>query len=353
MGARVGRRRAPELFRVRGARPSRARARRVAGRHSREPGLRELREPLRQCRPANQLLQPGPGLGFARRRRLRAGQRRRCGGGLLDRTVAEPSVILPVALTIAGSDSGGGAGIQADLKTFAVLGVHGTSALTAITAQNTRGVTDILELPTSLIREQIAVVVDDIGVHAAKTGMLSSAAIIATVADAVQRYQIRNLVVDPVMVAKGGAKLLRDDAVTAMRDLLMPLAAVVTPNLPEAQVLLGREITTLDERRRAARDLVAMGARSAVVKGGHAEGDVVDVFFDGRQLIELSAERIETPNTHGSGCVFSAAITAGIALGMEPLEAVRLAKTIITPAIRRLIQIGHGHGPGHPWFAQT
>ena len=259
---------------------------------------------------------------------------------------------MPVALTIAGSDSGGGAGIQADLKTFAVLGVHGTSAITAITAQNTTGVTDILELPTSLIREQIAVVVDDIGVHAAKTGMLSSAAIIATVADAVERYGIGNLVVDPVMVAKGGAKLLRDDAVTAMRDLLMPLAAVVTPNLPEAQVLLGREITTLDERRRAARDLVAMGARSAVVKGGHAEGDVVDVFFDGRQLIELSAERIETPNTHGSGCVFSAAITAGIALGMEPLEAVRRAKKFITQAIANSIEIGHGHGPVNPWFAQ-
>ncbi len=259
---------------------------------------------------------------------------------------------MPVALTIAGSDSGGGAGIQADLKTFAVLGVHGTSAITAITAQNTTGVTDILELPTSLIREQIAVVVDDIGVHAAKTGMLSSAAIIATVADAVERYGIGNLVVDPVMVAKGGAKLLRDDAVTAMRDLLMPLAAVVTPNLPEAQVLLGREITTLDERRRAARDLVAMGARSAVVKGGHAEGDVVDVFFDGKQLIELSAERIETPNTHGSGCVFSAAITAGIALGMEPLEAVRRAKKFITQAIANSIEIGHGHGPVNPWFAQ-
>jgi len=261
-------------------------------------------------------------------------------------------VKMPVALTIAGSDSGGGAGIQADLKTFAVLGVHGTSAITAITAQNTTRVTDILELPTSLIREQIAVVVDDIGVHAAKTGMLSSAAIIATVADAVERYGIGNLVVDPVMVAKGGAKLLRDDAVTAMRDLLMPLAAVVTPNLPEAQVLLGREIATLDERRRAARDLVAMGARSAVVKGGHAEGDVVDVFFDGKQLIELSAERIETPNTHGSGCVFSAAITAGIALGMEPLEAVRRAKTFITQAIANSIEIGHGHGPVNPWFAQ-
>ena len=258
---------------------------------------------------------------------------------------------LPVALTIAGSDSGGGAGIQADLKTFAVLGVHGTSAITAITAQNTTGVTEILELPTSLVREQIRVVVEDMGVQAAKTGMLSSAAIIVTVADAVERHQIRHLVVDPVMVAKGGAKLLRDDAVAALRDRLMPLAAVVTPNLPEAEVLLGRSIKSIEERGRAARDLVAMGARAAVVKGGHAEHDVVDVFFDGSQLVELSAERIDTPHTHGSGCVFSAAITACIARGFAPLDAVREAKTFITQAIANSIEIGHGHGPVNPWFA--
>jgi len=260
-------------------------------------------------------------------------------------------VKLSVALTIAGSDSGGGAGIQADLKTFAVLGVHGTSAITAITAQNTTGVTEILELPTSLIREQIRVVVEDMGVQAAKTGMLSSAAIIATVADAIERHQIRNLVVDPVMVAKGGAKLLRDDAVAALRDRLMPLAAVVTPNLPETEVLLGRTIKSIEERRRAARDLVAMGARAAVVKGGHAEHDVVDVFCDGSRLVELRAERIDTPNTHGSGCVFSAAITAGIARGIAPLDAVREAKAFITQAIANSIEIGHGHGPVNPWFA--
>ncbi len=257
---------------------------------------------------------------------------------------------LPIALTIAGSDSGGGAGIQADLKTFAALGVHGTSAITAITAQNTTGVTDILELPTSLISAQIAAVVDDIGVQAAKTGMLFSAAIIATVADAIERYAIRNLVVDPVMVAKGGAKLLRDDAVTALRERLIPLAAVITPNLPEAQVLLEREIRSLDERRQAARDLVAMGARIAVVKGGHAD-DVTDVFFDGSQLVELEAKRIDTPNTHGSGCVFSAAITAWLARGADPLAAVREAKTFITQAISDSIQIGHGHGPVNPLFA--
>jgi len=259
------------------------------------------------------------------------------------------SLKLPVALTIAGSDSGGGAGIQADLKTFAMLGVHGTSAITAVTAQNTLGVSEILEMPTSLIREQIAVVVEDIGVQAAKTGMLSSAAIIATVAEAVTRYEIAKLVVDPVMVAKGGARLLRDDAVSALRERLIPLAAVVTPNLPEAQVLLGREIRTLEERRAAARELVAMGARAAVVKGGHAD-DVIDVFFDGSQIVELRAERIETTNTHGSGCVFSAAIAAWLACGAEPLEAVRQAKTFITLAIANSIEIGRGHGPVNPAF---
>jgi hydroxymethylpyrimidine/phosphomethylpyrimidine kinase len=258
---------------------------------------------------------------------------------------------IPVALTVAGSDSGGGAGIQADLKTFAVLGVHGTSAITAITAQDTTGVTDILELPTRLIREQIAVVVSDIGVQAAKTGMLSSAAIIHAVADAIVDLHIPNVVVDPVMVAKGGAKLLHDDAVAGLRHLLIPLAAVITPNLPEAEVLLGRPIQTLEERRAAARDLVAMGARAAVVKGGHADGDATDVFFDGSHMVEVSADRISTKNTHGSGCVFSAAIAAHLARGAEPLEAVREAKTFITEAIANSLEIGHGHGPVNPMFA--
>jgi hydroxymethylpyrimidine/phosphomethylpyrimidine kinase len=256
---------------------------------------------------------------------------------------------LPVALTIAGSDSGGGAGIQADLKTFAALRVHGTSAITAITAQNTTGVTDIFELPASLILKQIAAVVDDIGVRAAKTGMLSSAAIIATVAGAVRDHGIRMLVVDPVMVAKGGARLLRDDAVDAMREHLVPLAAVITPNLPEAQVLLDRSLETLEDRRQAARDLVAMGARVAIVKGGHAD-DAIDVFFDGSQMVELRGERIETANTHGSGCVFSAAIAAWLARGADSLRAATEAKTFITQAIANSLEIGHGHGPVNPMF---
>lgn len=260
---------------------------------------------------------------------------------------------IPVALTIAGSDSGGGAGIQADLKTFAVFGVHGTSAITAITVQNTVGVTDVLELPVRLIQEQIAAVIEDIGVQAAKTGMLSSSEIIDAVAAAITQHRLRNLVVDPVMVAKGGAKLLRDDAVEALRRRLLPLAAVVTPNLPEAEVLLGRRITTLRERREAARDLVALGARAAVVKGGHAETDVTDVYWDGSQLVELPAKRVETSNTHGSGCVFSAAIAAGLAKGREPLEAVRDAKAFISRAIENSLEIGHGHGPVNPMFEQT
>ncbi|MGH7763512.1 MAG: bifunctional hydroxymethylpyrimidine kinase/phosphomethylpyrimidine kinase [Candidatus Dormibacteraceae bacterium] len=257
---------------------------------------------------------------------------------------------LPVALTIAGSDSSGGAGIQADLKTFAALGVHGTSAITAITAQNTLGVTDILELPASLITAQIAAVVGDIGVQAAKTGMLSSSIIIEAVAAAIERHRIGLVVVDPVMVAKGGARLLREEAVDALRTRLVPLAAIVTPNLPEVEVLVGRAVNTIAQRRRAARDLVAMGARAAVVKGGHAEDDVTDVFWDGRDMVELRGTRITTANTHGSGCVFSAAITAALASGAEPLAAVRQAKEFIQGAIGAAIEIGHGHGPVNPMF---
>ncbi len=257
---------------------------------------------------------------------------------------------LAVAMTVAGSDSGGGAGIQADLKTFAVLGVHGTSAVTAITAQNTVGVTDIFELPPRVVRAQIDAVVEDMGMAAVKTGMLSSAEIIETVASAVRDHRLDLLVVDPVMIAKGGARLLRDDAVDAMRTLLLPLAAVITPNLPEAEVLLGRSIATLDERRDAAQELVRLGARAAVVKGGHAEGDAVDVYADAGHMFELSSARIQTESTHGSGCTFSAAIAAHLALGLDAPDAVRRAKAFISSAIEFGIDIGHGHGPVNPMF---
>jgi len=257
---------------------------------------------------------------------------------------------LPVALTIAGSDSGGGAGIQADLKTFAALGVHGTSAITAITAQNTVTVTEILALPLSLVVAQIDAVVTDIGVQAAKTGMLVSSEIIEAVATAIEAHGIRNLVVDPVMVAKGGAKLLRDDAIEALRTRLLPLAAVITPNLPEAEVLLGRRIRSIEERKEAARDLVSLGPRAAVVKGGHAEGAATDILWDGSEMVFLHAARVQTTNTHGSGCVFSAAIAAGLAKGLDPIEAVRQAKKFITAAIEHSLEIGHGHGPVNPLF---
>ncbi len=258
---------------------------------------------------------------------------------------------LPVALTIAGSDSGGGAGIQADLKTFAAMGVHGTAAITAITAQNTVTVTEIHEVPVRVIRAQIDAVVEDIGVQAAKTGMLASSEIIEAVAAAIEAHAIRNLVVDPVMVAKGGARLLQSDAIAALYRYLLPLAAIVTPNLPEAEVLLGRPIATLAERCKAARDLVALGPHAAVVKGGHAGGDATDVYWDGREMVELKARRIPTNNTHGSGCVFSAAIAAGLAKGESPLEAVRHAKAFITSAIEQSLELGKGHGPVNPTFA--
>ena len=180
--------------------------------------------------------------------------------------------------------------------------------------------------------------------------MLASSRIIEAVAKAIAAHAISNLVVDPVMVAKGGAKLLRDDAIDALRARLLPLAAVITPNLPEAEVILGRVIRTLDERRDAARELVALGPRAAVVKGGHAEGDVTDIFWDGSQMVELAGLRIATSNTHGSGCVFSAAITAGLARGLDPLTAVREAKEFISGAIESSLEIGGGHGPVNPMF---
>lgn len=258
---------------------------------------------------------------------------------------------IPVALTIAGSDSGGGAGIQADLKTFAAFGVHGTTAITAITAQNTRTVSAIHEVPVRMIRAQIDAIVEDIGVQAAKTGMLASAEIIEAVSAAIQEHGIRNLVVDPVMVAKGGARLLHSDAIAALYRYLLPLAAVLTPNIPEAEVLLGRPLKTLDDRRQAARDLVALGPRVAVLKGGHAEASAaIDIYWDGVEMVELTARRVATNNTHGSGCAFSAAIAAGLAKGEDPLEAVEAAKAFITAAIEHSLELGSGHGPVNPGF---
>jgi hydroxymethylpyrimidine/phosphomethylpyrimidine kinase len=259
-------------------------------------------------------------------------------------------VKIPVALTIAGSDSGGGAGIQADIKTFAALGVHGTSAITAVTAQNTLTVTDILEVSPGMVTAQIDAVMSDFEVMAAKTGMLASSKVIEAVAAAITKHGIPNLVVDPVMIAKGGASLLRDDAIGALRVLMLPLATVITPNLPEAEVILGRLVRTLDDRKQAARDLVALGAHAAVVKGGHSEDDVTDIYWDGIEMVELTGTRFPTTNTHGSGCVFSAAIAAGLAKGLEPLAAVKGAKEFISGAIEHSLELGFGHGPVNPTF---
>jgi hydroxymethylpyrimidine/phosphomethylpyrimidine kinase len=256
--------------------------------------------------------------------------------------VARP---VPKAMTIAGSDSGGGAGVQADLKTFAALGVYGTSVLTAITAQNTVGVTAVHEIPTDVITAQIDAVISDIGASAVKTGMLSSSNIVLVVAAELERHRVGNLVVDPVMVAKSGDSLLREEAVEALRTRLVPLAAVVTPNIPEAEVLTGMTITTSADVRRAAEAVVAMGAASVVVKGGHLEGPATDLFYDGSRFQEFTAERIDTVNTHGTGCTFASAVAAGLATGMNTVEAVGQAKEYVTEAIRRSFAVGAGHGP--------
>ena len=252
---------------------------------------------------------------------------------------------MKVVLTVAGSDSGGGAGIQADLRTFAAHGVHGTSAITAVTAQNSVAVLDWVALDPRMVVAQMEAVASDMPVAAAKAGMLATAAIVSAVAAALERLRLPLVVVDPVMVAKSGDRLLDRDAETAYRERLLPLATVVTPNLPEAESLLGRPVRTLAEMREAARALRAMGPRAVVVKGGHLEGDAVDVFWDGERMEDLSAPRIATKNTHGTGCTYSAAIAARLALGDSLLDAVRGAKAYLTEAIRRSYSVGRGHGP--------
>ncbi|MGE3798365.1 MAG: bifunctional hydroxymethylpyrimidine kinase/phosphomethylpyrimidine kinase [Thermomicrobiales bacterium] len=248
-------------------------------------------------------------------------------------------------MTIAGSDSGGGAGIQADLKTFASFGVYGTSALTAVTAQNTTGVYAIAEVPEEVVAAQIDVVMQDIGADAVKTGMLSSASIVRIVADRIEAWEIDRLVVDPVMVAKSGDFLLQEDAVQSLVIALLPLAIVVTPNLPEAQVLSGMSIDSDESRKEAARAIHAYGPRVVVIKAGHNEGDPNDLVYDGAEFVVLPGNRIDTRNTHGTGCTFSAAITARLALGDGPLDAIAGAKDYISAALATSYAIGSGHSP--------
>ncbi|HJX14115.1 MAG TPA: bifunctional hydroxymethylpyrimidine kinase/phosphomethylpyrimidine kinase [Candidatus Deferrimicrobiaceae bacterium] len=251
------------------------------------------------------------------------------------------------ALTIAGSDSGGGAGIQADLKTFMAFGVHGMSAITALTAQNTVGVQGIFDISPEFVREQIKSIMTDIGTDAAKTGMLSNTAIVKTVAEAVRTFRIPNLVVDPVMIAKSGDSLLTGEARRAIREDLLPLATVITPNVFEAEALLECKIEDLDAMRNAARELKKIGCRWVVVKGGHLdiESRAIDVAYDGREFILFQSPRLESRNTHGTGCTFASAIAAGLAKGLSPPEAIKRAKEYITEAIRCGLPLGSGHGP--------
>jgi hydroxymethylpyrimidine/phosphomethylpyrimidine kinase len=259
--------------------------------------------------------------------------------------------VMRKAMTIAGSDSGGGAGIQADLKTFAALGVYGTSAITALTAQNTLGVQGVFPVEPAFVGQQIDSIMGDIGADAAKTGMLFSEAIIRVVAERVRRWNIRNLVVDPVMVAKSGDRLLREDAIDALRNELLPLALVATPNLGEASVLAGFPVQDKPAMQEAARAIYALGVRWVVVKGGHLPDCADDLLYDGEQFIWLPAARIETPHTHGTGCAFSAAIAAFLARGATVPEAVRQAKEYLSGALQAAVAIGAGHSPPHHFYA--
>jgi len=258
---------------------------------------------------------------------------------------------MKTALTVAGSDSGGGAGIQADLKTFAAIGVHGTSAITAVTAQNTQGVSGIFDLPPSFVEAQFDAIAVDIGVDAMKTGMLFSAEIIAAVVGKIVQYGISQVVVDPVMVATSGDLLLREDAIEAVKRALLPVALVVTPNRREAEVLAGMEIQSEDDVLEASRRIHALGPRYVLIKGGHATGDAVDYLFDGHEIRGFLAPRIETENTHGTGCTLSAAIAAYLALGRGVVEAVSGAKEYVTEALRHAYSLGKGHGPVNHLFA--
>jgi len=258
-------------------------------------------------------------------------------------------------LTIAGSDSGGGAGIQADLKTMSAIGCYGMSVITALTAQNTRGVTAIHAVPPSFVTEQIAAVFSDIGADAVKIGMLYSAELIEVIAEQLKKYSAENIVLDPVMVAQSGDKLLQDDAIQAIKEYLMPLVDVVTPNIPEAEVLIDRRIEGLEDMQTAAKSLAEYGSRSILIKGGHLEdNDSTDLLYltgEGR-FVRLAAQRIASRNNHGTGCTLSSAIAGYMARGNDIEEAVRQAKTYIQNAIRAGAEyrIGHGHGPVHHFF---
>ena len=261
-----------------------------------------------------------------------------------------------IALTVAGSDSSGGAGIQADLKTFAALGVYGASVITALTAQNTRGVAAIHDVPPAFVTAQIDAVYSDLDIGAVKIGMLSQAAVIAAVAAALARHKAKNVVLDPVIVATSGDRLLAPSAVEPLRRELIPRALVVTPNLAEAAALVGASLARNEQEMEAqAREILSLGPRYVLIKGGHGEGDEsLDLLIGQGDVVRLSAKRIATENTHGTGCTLSAAIAAGLAKGLDLVAAVRQAKSYVAAAIAAAdqLRVGHGRGPLHHFYAQ-
>lgn len=254
-------------------------------------------------------------------------------------------------LTIAGSDSSGGAGIQADLKTFSAHGVFGMSAITAVTAQNTQGVFAVQNIDTDVIAKQIEVIFDDIEVDAVKIGMVSQIETIETIAEQLRKYAPQNIVVDPVMVSKSGYHLLNIDAEINLIEELLPLATIVTPNIPEAEVITKIPISTLKDMEEAASIIYQMGAKNVLLKGGHLVDDATDILFDGQQFFYFPSTRITTKNTHGTGCTLSSAIAANLALGHNINEAVKISKEYITIAIMNSLSIGKGVGPTHHFYS--
>lgn len=254
------------------------------------------------------------------------------------------------ALTIAGSDSGGGAGIQADLKTFQERDVYGMSVLTAVTAQNTIGVQGVYPVSVEGVVEQLRSIGEDLPPHAVKTGMLFSTEIIEAIAHEIKTFNWSTIVIDPVMIAKGGASLLQQEATNALKEKLFPLATVVTPNIPEAEVLADCQIRSHKDKKEAAKRLHALGADHVIIKGGHEDTEeVIDLLFDGHSFYDFKSERLVTPNTHGTGCTFSAALTAELAKGASVFVATAIAKQFIQAAIKHDLGIGHGHGPTNHW----
>ncbi|HYU79377.1 MAG TPA: bifunctional hydroxymethylpyrimidine kinase/phosphomethylpyrimidine kinase [Vicinamibacterales bacterium] len=261
---------------------------------------------------------------------------------------------MKTALTIAGSDSGGGAGIQADLKTFAAHGVYGTSAITAVTAQNTRSITGVHVIPAEFVTAQIEAVAEDIGCDAVKTGMLATTAIVEATAAAIEELELPNLVVDPVMIAKGGERLLDLDAVHALRKVLLRLARVVTPNIPEAEILADMRIESIAAMREAAQRISRFGPAAVLVKGGHLDGEtVVDVLLEDSQFTEIAGVRIQRHPMHGTGCTLAAALAARLALGHTIADAARGARDYVVGAMQHVVPIGTGHQPlAHFWRAR-